>query len=147
MDKVEYELNLKNAEMAFRVARETIERSMRALDIKVEPHKKYPIHTIHRALSGDAKFERARLTREQADAQAIKNARERGELISLEDAREAVLAPLAAVNDSLIAMPSALCARVNPADPEHARQVLQEWRDQTRRLVRAEFKADEDTEG
>lgn len=139
MPKVAYEFNLKNAEMAFGVARETIERAMRALGIKVEPHKKYPVREIHRALSGDAKFERARLTREQADAIALENAKTRGELITLEEARRVALQPWAAANDSLLACPHSLCARVNPNDPEHARTVLQEWSDQTRRLIHDKF--------
>ena len=49
------------------------------------------------------------------------------------------LRPWQAQADALTALPHALCARVNPADPDHARRILTEWADSQRRVLHDKF--------
>ena len=56
----------------------------------------------------DGPFEKARLDRERADAQALKNSAERGDLVSVEAASTAIADLFVTLRSRLLAMPTAL---------------------------------------
>lgn len=58
-----------------------------------------------------------------------------GQLVPVEDAKQILRLALLPFRDKLVGMPEALASRCNPADPEHARIALEEWRSQVMRLV------------
>lgn len=60
------------------------------------------------------------------------------QLVPVEDAQQIIRLALLPFRDALVGMPDALAARCNPADPEHARIALEEWRTRVMRLVQKE---------
>jgi hypothetical protein len=63
-----------------------------------------------------------------AEERLLAVARARGELLSVQEAREAFGGVLLDVRKLIDALPSALAAKVNPADVDHARMLLDDWR-------------------
>jgi transcriptional regulator with XRE-family HTH domain len=55
-------------------------------------------------------------------------AKDQGQLLTVGQAREAFGSVLMDVRRLLDAAPSALAARVNPGDPDHARMIIEDWR-------------------
>jgi len=62
-----------------------------------------------------------------AEERLLAVARAKGELLSVQEAREAFGSVLVDVRRVLDAAPAALCAKVNPQDPDHARAILDDW--------------------
>jgi hypothetical protein len=56
-------------------------------------------------------------------------ARDKGQLLTVGQAREAFGSVLVDIRKLLDAAPSALAAKVNPQDSDHARMILENWRD------------------
>ena len=79
-------------------------------------------------------------TRELRKAQAIrerlKARREEGELVDLTEVEALLREWLWPVRELLLATPDEMAARVNPADPEHARAQLDEWMRRAFRVLR-----------
>jgi hypothetical protein len=63
-----------------------------------------------------------------AEAEAMAVQRQRRELLTVAEAREIFGAVLLDVRKLLDAAPAALAGRVSPADPDHAREILESWR-------------------
>lgn len=57
-------------------------------------------------------------------------------VIRREDVQAYIIATFAPVRERLVSAPGALCARVNPENPAHARAILVEWSDETLRHCR-----------
>jgi hypothetical protein len=55
-------------------------------------------------------------------------ARDKGQLLTVGQAREAFGSVLLDVRKLLDAAPSALAAKVNPQDPDHSRAIIEDWR-------------------
>jgi hypothetical protein len=71
-------------------------------------------------------------------------ARDKGQLLTVGQAREAFGSILLDVRKLLDAAPSALAAKVNPGDPDHSRAILEDWlRGVLRTLHRGEGSAPE----
>lgn len=62
-----------------------------------------------------------------AEERLLAVARAKGELLSVQEARECFGSVLMDVRKLLDAAPAALSAKVNPQDPDHARAVLDDW--------------------
>jgi hypothetical protein len=65
----------------------------------------------------------------QAHKDLLRLRREHKELISTGDAIQVFTTFLAGIRTQLDTAPASLSAKVNPSDPEHAREILTEWRD------------------
>jgi hypothetical protein len=55
-------------------------------------------------------------------------ARDKGQLLTVGQAREAFGSVLVDIRKLLDAAPSALAAKVNPQDPDHSRAIIEDWR-------------------
>lgn len=62
-----------------------------------------------------------------AEERLLAVARAKGELLSVQEAREVFGSVLVDVRRVLDAMPAALAAKANPQDPDHSRAVLDDW--------------------
>lgn len=88
---------------------------------------------MHESKAGeqlDLNEQRARLAKEQADKLALQNDTERKALLPSEEVADYMRETWQPVREAVIPMPDVLAPLVNPADPEHARQHLVEWRDE-----------------
>ena len=63
----------------------------------------------------------------------------KAEMIPTGDAENLIRAALMPLRDALVGLPDAMASRCNPADPEHARIALEEWRTATMRTVQRAF--------
>jgi terminase small subunit / prophage DNA-packing protein len=113
------QMSLKN--MQELLAKGTISRKNRGEYDLDEVRKEYIAH-IREVASGRAKNsdldlgeERARLAKEQADAKEMENAKERGELVYIEDVAKKVEASLAKVRAKLLAIPTKVAAEATAA--------------------------------
>lgn len=129
-------LSIPQASKEFGATRETIYRGLRGIGEDVEPRRAYTIRTIHRALCGDGKAERARLTRAQADREELEVAKIRGDVVAMSEASALLRRVLGPVRDGLVSMPNAWAARCNPGDPAMAAGALRECVDQLLRGLR-----------
>lgn len=129
-------LSIPQASKEFGATRETIYRGLRGIGEDVEPRRCYTIRTIHRALCGDGKAERARLTRAQADREELEVAKIRGDVVAMSEASALLRRVLGPVRDGLVSMPNAWAARCNPGDPAMAAGALRECVDQLLRGLR-----------
>lgn len=129
-------LTLPKACHEFGVSRETIARGLRSIGEDVVARKAYTVRTIHRALCGDGKAERARLTRAQADREELEVARMKGELVSMDEVTGLVRRVIGPIRDFLTAMPLSEAAACNPADPRHAEERLRSAVDNALRGLR-----------
>ena len=71
-----------------------------------------------------------RLRKAQADKAELELDQIRGGLLSEDDAKEMITYALAPIRKSLEELPTRLCAKCNPLDPEHAYNVLRNDLDQ-----------------
>lgn len=71
-----------------------------------------------------------RLRKAQADKAELELAQIRGGLLSEDDAKEMITTSLAPIRKSLEELPTRLCSKCNPTDPEHAYNVLRSDIDQ-----------------
>ena len=71
-----------------------------------------------------------RLRKAQADKAELELDQIRGGLLSEDDAKEMITISLAPIRKSLEELPTRLCAKCNPTDPEHAYNVLRSDIDQ-----------------
>jgi len=71
-------------------------------------------------------------------------AKDQGQLLTVGQAREAFGSVLMDVRRLLDAAPSALAARVNPGDPDHARMIIEDWRNG---VLRTLHRGEESTPG
>lgn len=129
-------LTLPKACHEFGVSRETIARGLRGIGEDVEPRRAYTIRTIHRALLGDGKAERARLTRAQADREEMEVAQLKGELVSLDEVTGIIRRVIGPIRDFLVAIPLSEAAACNPADPRLAEERLRSAVDNALRGLR-----------
>ena len=110
----------------FKCDRETIRKGLIANGHKTfADGEKYLTRDIHVALTGDLKAEKARLTKEQADGEEIKNQLARKEVIKREEAADYIVRTFSPVREQITQWPSRLAAQLNPSDPRHAREVLE----------------------
>ena len=67
--------------------------------------------------------------RREEELLAIEVAVKRRELVSYSEADGMIRSAFQPIRESLLAAPSALCHKTNPADPQHARKQITEWLD------------------
>jgi hypothetical protein len=123
-------LTIEGAAREIGCSRETLRRGLRELGLETNRGTLFNLRQIFRALSSDAKAERARVDRERADKLARERMVDERELFPRDDVLAFVNAVFLPVRQSILEMPPALCQRVNSADPEHAYSVLMEWADE-----------------
>jgi hypothetical protein len=120
---------LKGAEQ-FGVSRETLRRALAESEIEARPDGKYSIRELHRALAGDARTERARLTRLRADTEELELRQRKRELIPLEEAQRFIVENFACHREFIVSQPGRLALKCNPTDPNTARAALEADRDE-----------------
>lgn len=64
-----------------------------------------------------------------AHKELLRLRQEHKQLVAVPDAVSAFTTFLSRVRSQLDTMPASLCSKANPSDPEHAREILTEWRD------------------
>lgn len=108
---------LPQACVEFGVSRETIKRGLLEIGVEYSPGGAWPTKTIVRAISGDGKQERARLTRAQADREEIEVAKLRGEIVTVSEMNGLWSSLLGPIRDAITNMPQTAAAKCNPTDP------------------------------
>ena len=78
---------------------------------------------------GDLLSERIRLTKAQADREETAAALDRRDVIPWQEVVSFINRTFSPVREQSLAMPTVMAARVNPADPEHAKAHLTDWVD------------------
>lgn len=125
-------LSLTQAAAEFGTTRDTIRKGLHRLELlngSKKKNQKFTIYDLHRAIAGDLKFERTRHERAEADRAEVAAARERGEVIHVNDVTTFIRNNFGPVREDVIALPGQLAAKCNPENPELARQTLTEWVD------------------
>lgn len=117
-------LSLLSAAEIFGVARETLRRELRRAGLEIGPGRTYTVRQVHVALAGDAKAARARLLTSQANLSEIEERKAAGELVTMDEARQAMASVFGPLRAQLLGMASTICIRANPSDPELARKVI-----------------------
>ncbi|MBI5384252.1 MAG: hypothetical protein HZA90_06150 [Verrucomicrobia bacterium] len=132
---------LTSAAVEFGVSKETLKRGLGASGIEIKRGKTFSTREIVRALHGDLKFERTRRERAEANKAEIQVALLARRAMPVNEAQRIFNRLFLPVREAFLAAP-ALASLVNPGDPEHARQHLENYCDQCLKLCR-EFKFDE----
>ena len=122
-------LNLEQAAAQFGASKETLRRGLRRLDIATTKGTRHSLADIYRALSGDLHAERTRETRARADLLELERREKERDLVSLAEVQTLMRDILLPVRQRLLALPSEAATRVNPTDPQMARDALQAWVD------------------
>lgn len=121
-------LSITQAAKQFGFSKETVTRAMHRAGIKTPRGATFPIKTIHNALAGDVRSERARLLREQADKTALENQKTRGELVSIPTMErqlwERIYLPM---KSNLETMPERLALLIAPDDAGRVQKLLRDW--------------------
>ena len=102
-------------------------------DARIRPHEAVVWAIMHEQKAGeqlDLNAERAGLAKEQKDKLALENETTRRTLLPSEEVADHMRETWQPVREAIIPMADVLAPLVNPADPEHARQHLIEWRDE-----------------
>ena len=129
--------------------RKTIDKAVARAQIKpAGMHRGSPLYRIKDVQSAlvsagnvtaELRAERLRLTTEQADKVALDNAKERKQLVPLADIEAILTESFLPIRQRFLALPSEMCNRCNPTDPQFARAALQEWADEAMRLIRVQL--------
>ena len=127
---------LLRAATEFGVARETLRRGLRQLAIDVETDATYTTKQIFTALAGDLKTERIRETRARADLLERERREKDRELVPLAEVLSMVNSSHLPIRQRLNSLPSEMCKRANPGDPQLAHDALQRWVDESLPLIR-----------
>ena len=96
-------LGLNQAAAEFGIDRRTLEKGLADVGATPDAKGKYTIRECHLACFGDIDAQKLRLVKEQADAQAIKNATARRELLPSVDVRAHMEAVLVAIRSGILA--------------------------------------------
>ena len=115
---------LPKACVEFGVARETIRKGLIQIGEEYKPGGSWSTKTIVRAIAGDGKVERARLTMAQADREEMEVAKMRREVLPLAEVVEVIRGTFQPIRDALVSLPHSLAARCNPSDPQMAMEAL-----------------------
>jgi hypothetical protein len=122
------QLTLTIASIAFGRSKETVKRALARAGISHVEGATYSIQTIHDALAGDTRAERARLLSEQADKTSLENRKARGELVSISEMRrrlwEAIYLP---TKQAFEHMDEELSPLLSPDDPNRTKAILRQW--------------------
>jgi phage terminase Nu1 subunit (DNA packaging protein) len=105
----------------------TIVKGLKYNDLYRTDGENYTTHEIDIALNGDLKRERTRHERAQADIAELEAKQKQGETVDMAEAAAWVRATLNPVREQVLAMPGKLAEAVNPSDPVHARELLDDW--------------------
>ena len=81
--------------------------------------------------------EKLRETRVRTDLLGLQHKQQTGEVINVEQAKAMIASTFGPLRQALLALPSTMAARCNPADPVMAREALGEWVDGVLKTVRA----------
>lgn len=126
---------LTDGAIEFGVSAETLKRGLRTLNDASGPT--FTTRQIHAALSGDFKAARAKKLTAEASMAELELAEEQKALVRMDEVEkllsEQVIVPL---RSKLLSLPTEMEARVNPADPAHARRELTAWRDDVLKVMR-----------
>ena len=114
----------------FGVSRETIVRGLKQLGIEVNRNSTFTTKQIFTSIAGDLKFERTRRERAEADKAEVEAAAAKRTRIPREDVVTFIRESFAPLRELVVAMPAQMAGLVNPADPHHAREHLERWRDE-----------------
>ncbi len=118
----------------FGVSRETIRRGLSTNGVKSK--EEYTTREIHGAISGDLKAARTREALANAIAAERENRIAEGELMETQEVVEFYTQALLPIRQRLLALPNECATRVNPTDPQFAREALQRWVDDALPMIR-----------
>jgi hypothetical protein len=123
--------NEKTTEMSLRwwasqLARDerTLARRFRAAGLDVARKKSYTPRQVYDALLGSIEAERVREKREHANLLELECQKRKRELIPTQEALDLIRDCFQPLRQAMLELPAAICARVNPIDPDLARQTL-----------------------
>jgi phage terminase Nu1 subunit (DNA packaging protein) len=106
--------------------------------MKTPTKAKVPTRKPPERLNDLQKLRRAKTRESEARASMLEMERRQaeGELVTLSEVQSLYQSCLLPIRQTINSLPSALCARVNPTDPDHARIVLQDWVDSAVKGIR-----------
>jgi hypothetical protein len=128
--------SIRRAAREFGVVDETIARGLGALGIRVTRGKTFTTRQIFTAIAGDLRHERTREARARADLLELDRRERLGELMTIERAADNLRETLTPIRQSILAAPATLAAKCNPSDPHMAREIIEQWVDDTLRSLR-----------
>jgi phage terminase Nu1 subunit (DNA packaging protein) len=118
-------LSLRQLAEAFGYATMTLQRKLRAAG--VDTAKGATIQQVHEILMGSLEAERIRETRARADLLEMERREKERDLVPLAEVDEMIRNTHLPVRQRLMALPSEMCSRCNPSDPQLAREALDRW--------------------
>lgn len=89
----------------------------------------FTVKELFNAARSDWKEAQTRKALAEAENRETKTAIMKGDLIAKDEVVAFIRGTFAPVREQVLAMPATLAGKVNPADPEHARSHLEQWRD------------------
>ncbi len=116
----------------------TLTKRLRAIGHDPKPRQTFSTSEISAAVCGDLTAERIRAERARADLMEQKRKENDRELVRLDDVQEMLQQMMAPIRSRLNAMPTELANRVNPTDPQLAKDAAQRWVDEAVKTVREE---------
>jgi rRNA maturation endonuclease Nob1 len=120
-------MTLHEAAEAFGKPRRTLERRLRDAGLKIGDGETYTVCEVHDALMGSLEAERIRETRARADLLEMERREKERDLVPLAEVDEMIRNTHLPVRQRLMALPSEMCSRCNPTDPQLAREALDRW--------------------
>jgi DNA transposition AAA+ family ATPase len=121
------------------VDRKSLAKWLSVLGFDLKKGKTYHTRDISRAVVGDLDFERTRNERAAASLRELELAQKKAELVPMSEAQQLYTLALLPIRQRLLAMPSEICTRVNPTDPQFARAQAQVWVDETLATIREQL--------
>lgn len=89
----------------------------------------FTVRELFNAARSDWKEAQTRKALAEAENRETKTAILRGDLLPKDEVVSFIRKTFGPVREQVLAMPAVLSGKVNPADPEHARAHLEQWRD------------------
>jgi hypothetical protein len=128
----EIKLTTTAAAREFGASRDTLQRGLSALGLEVGKGATFTLRQIHRALAGDLRAERTRLSRELANRAERENRLADADLVKMSECEAHIMQVLVnPVRAAFEALPAATCQLLNPTDPAAAHAILQGYIERT----------------
>ena len=127
------------AAKALGISRERLHRQCAKAGIEVKARQKLTFREVVRAMTGgNMEAEKLRETSARADLLELDRREKEKELVSLSDVQDMLQQMMAPIRSRLNAMPTELANRVNPTDPQLAKDAAQRWVDEAVKVIRKE---------
>jgi hypothetical protein len=133
-----FTVNVEQVAAALNCSPATARRRFRACEI--DPNKPLTLKDVIRAWAGDLREEKIRETRARADLLEIERRQLEKDLVTSEQVQDTIRSALGPVRQRFLSLPVEMAARCNPSDPVLAKTALEQWRDESMRLVMESLK-------